>query len=484
MSSLLRQASEDGEGNVSERAVDLAIQGNLCRCTGYRSILKAFYTFGGGSKGRLNGVTNGSHNGHSGGKDEVDLSESIEEYKEYDKKAEPPFPKELKNGEFASKALSFSPPSGAHWHRPTSVKEVMQLASKYESVRFMGGGTGSFKVPNYKDPEAFIQVTQLRELHTVDEIENGVLVGSAVNMRKLQTLCQERSSCKNGNGEIFRLLSKVLESWVCQQVRNAATVGGHVGWAHPCSDLIPIFMASGCCLRVLGFDGKKRDVPLDDEYFSGPFKTDKLKNGELILGLLVPFAKRGQKILYYRRARRKEFDLPIANAALTAVLEDDGTYKDVKVVVGGLESNFPSAKAFPAKMMKKIAEYIEGKSLSSIDKDQLKSVVLSELEVDHSAPGKLGQYRQCLAMVFVERFLEDVKKKDKVPHMRSSSKHPTTSLLHRTKPDDPFSAGSLSLPIPHQWTAEQTSGEARKYPPTRLNGSSRTIKKLHATKNI
>ena len=36
---------------------------------------------------------------------------------------------------------------------------------------------------------------------------------------------------------------------------------------------------------------------------------------------------------YYRRARRKEFDLPIANAAVMAVVTNDGTAKNIRAAV-------------------------------------------------------------------------------------------------------------------------------------------------------
>ncbi len=56
---------------------------------------------------------------------------------------------------------------------------------------------------------------------------------------------------------ILSALETTARTWVNQQVRNVATLGGHVGWAHPCSDFMPILMASGCSLGVLGRDGKR-----------------------------------------------------------------------------------------------------------------------------------------------------------------------------------------------------------------------------------
>ena len=66
--------------------------------------------------------------------------------------------------------------------------------------------------------------------------------------------------------------------------------------------------------------------------FQEAFKT--VLKDDLILSVNIPFSRPGQVMRYYRRARRKNFDLPVANAALMAILDTDGKLGNVRIVAG------------------------------------------------------------------------------------------------------------------------------------------------------
>ena len=65
-------------------------------------------------------------------------------------------------------------------------------------------------------------------------------------------------------------------------------------------------------------------VALDDKFWSSGAFRPGLKPGDLIVDVRVPWTRKGQSCLYYRRARRKEFDLPIANAAFFGEADAQG----------------------------------------------------------------------------------------------------------------------------------------------------------------
>ncbi len=63
------------------------------------------------------------------------------------------------------------------------------------------------------------------------------------------------------------------------QVRNVASLGGHLMWAHPCSDLVPVLAtASGCNLNVVTAAGQRLDIPF--RYAEG--NADDLSIGEIL----------------------------------------------------------------------------------------------------------------------------------------------------------------------------------------------------------
>ena len=65
-----------------------------------------------------------------------------------------------------------------------------------------------------------------------------------------------------------------------------ATLGGHLGWCHPCSDLIPILMASGASADVVDSSGDVVSLRIDDGFFPAAFKSV-VKRGQLITAIKV-----------------------------------------------------------------------------------------------------------------------------------------------------------------------------------------------------
>ncbi|HKV89703.1 MAG TPA: FAD binding domain-containing protein [Thermoplasmata archaeon] len=70
-------------------------------------------------------------------------------------------------------------------------------------------------------------------------------------------------------------------------LRHRATLGGNLGRAAPASDLLPILLASGAAVRIVGPAGP-REVPVS-RFLLGSRRTD-LQPGELIASVAVPEA--------------------------------------------------------------------------------------------------------------------------------------------------------------------------------------------------
>ena len=351
MSSMLLQKGED----LGVEDVEIALQGNLCRCTGYRPIIEGFRTLCKNGDGCIKEP--------AGANEEMEVAScDLSDCKPYSKGCDPVFPEELKSKDsLYGQPLAFGAKETTLWFKPTSLDQLISIKQKYSNIEFHAGGTGKFKVPHSSSPDAVIQITHLDALQGVRIEADGIFIGAGHTMTKFHEICLNiQKSNTPDKVQVFKTLSTVLKTWVSAQVRNVATIGGHIGWAHPCSDLVPIFMACGCKLEVLTKAGKKVLLPLDKSFFPSAFKTV-LRPGDLILNIKVPFTQEGETIFYYRRARRKEFDLPIANAAFKSI-SSNGMVKEITITAGGMEGAFPGARAAPAKFISSTEEYILDKS--------------------------------------------------------------------------------------------------------------------------
>jgi xanthine dehydrogenase/oxidase len=137
----------------TEKEVDEALQGNLCRCTGYRPILEAYYTFCENGMGKIK-EENGCALGENCCKNKKTNDEttknvdsnhnkkltSFEKCKPYDPTQELIFPPELKLKNFHKKSFVLSN-KGLAWYQPTSLEELLRLKRKYPHARIISGNS-------------------------------------------------------------------------------------------------------------------------------------------------------------------------------------------------------------------------------------------------------------------------------------------------------------------------------------------------------
>jgi xanthine dehydrogenase/oxidase len=308
--------------------VKKCLQGNLCRCTGYRPILQGFETF----------CNPRDKNNQTKIETSEELLDSKEvEFKEYSREADPPVPKEILQTTLASKILMLIDSSDCAWYQPTNEKQLIQLQKTLPEYRLLGGDTGWYQQPkrSEKSPVATIQLCAVDKLKKIfSESDGSIHIGSAVTLSAMEKFLKDLTS---KNATVCAII-KALETLASPQVRNVATVGGNAMWDHPCSDLMTVYMATGCKLKIQCKNGSRL---LD---FDGDFLTKRIKPGRILTEVVLPPPVSGQRVSFFRKARRAEFDLAIANACFYVEEDDKGVFTDVKIAFGGAESLFKETK--------------------------------------------------------------------------------------------------------------------------------------------
>ena len=122
-------------------------------------------------------------------------------------------------------------------------------------------------------------------------------------------------------GSYFKLISS-------DPIRNMGTVGGNIVNASPIGDLSIIFLALGATLHIEhSADGSKRQLPLGS-FFLG-YKRYDLQAGELITALSFAVPPKGARYSFEKVSKRTHLDIASVNSAM--LVETSGNDDSLRI---------------------------------------------------------------------------------------------------------------------------------------------------------
>jgi len=278
----------------SRETVTDAFTGNLCRCTGYRSIIDAALD-----------VCQHPAGDHFSAQEEHVLALL---------------------GEISSDETSLDLQSrGQRYLKPFTLEEALLLRSQHPDALIIGGSTDTALLQTKKN----ITLSKILDLSAVDALKFIVEDHRKVSFGAGTTL-QELLEYANDRLPYLRDMAAVFGSL---QIRNVATIGGNVGTASPIGDLLPVLLVLQAQVRLMKKDFQ-RDMPLRD-FITGYRKTA-LAADELIS--MVWFEKPGKSELIktYKISKRKDLDISSVSAAMRLTFSKEGKISRACIAFGGV----------------------------------------------------------------------------------------------------------------------------------------------------
>ncbi len=262
---------------------DHTTEGNLCRCTGYRSIRDATAAL------RL----------HPREKDRFDAL--------------------LGAPRTAPEAATLDA-----FHSPMTLAAATALKAENPQAAFIAGGTdlgvnlsrGQVVAP------VLIALDRIAELDVIDIDETRVRIGAGVVLTRIE----------HELAGVFPALDDLLPWFAARQVRNRATIGGNLGSASPIGDLAPVLLALDATLELAGPDGR-REVTLA-EFFLDYRKTVRAPD-EIIVATTIP--RRADLVqACYKIAKRQTDDISIVAAVFAIAHDAAGIVTQARLAFGGV----------------------------------------------------------------------------------------------------------------------------------------------------
>lgn len=393
----------------SMKDLEIAFQGNLCRCTGYRPILEGYKTFTkefgcamGDKCCKVNGTKCGEDMENGVLVDDKLFEKS--EFTPFDPTQEPIFPPELQlNKEWDIQTLVFKG-ERATWYRPNNLQDLLKIKAQYPAAKLVVGNTEigvEVKFKHFLYP-VLINPTKVKEMIDVEELEDSIYFGASVSLMDIDRILRERiEKLPEHQTRFFQCAVNMLHYFAGKQIRNVASLGGNIMTGSPISDMNPVLMAGAVKLKVAKFvDGKiqYREVCMANGFFTG-YRRNVIEPSEVLVGLYFPKTLEHQYVIAFKQAKRRDDDIAIVNAAINVFIDPKTiTVDKIYMAFGGMAPTTVLAVRSAEIMLKQ-----------KWNKDLVERVTESlcaELPLAPSAPGGMIAYRRSLVVsLFFKAYL-------------------------------------------------------------------------------
>ncbi|WFU50039.1 xanthine dehydrogenase small subunit [Sinorhizobium terangae] len=279
----------------SVQEIEKALQGNLCRCTGYAAIIRA--------------------------------AEAVSSIGEVGKD---PLVAERENiaRQLAALRDGCRVVIGKEAERfvlPASVDDFAAVLESDPKATIVAGSTdvGLWVTKFMRDIAPVIHISHLEELRRISVDGDAITLGAGVSYTEAYPMIVEH----------FPQMRELWDRIGGQQVRNMGTVGGNIANGSPIGDTPPALIALGASV-TLRKSARRRTLPLE-AFFVEYGKQDR-EPGEFVETVRIPFLDEGAPFAVYKVTKRLDEDISAVCGAFRVTFDDQGKIADATIAFGGM----------------------------------------------------------------------------------------------------------------------------------------------------
>jgi xanthine dehydrogenase small subunit len=353
MTGILEERDELNETNMR-----CGLTGNLCRCTGYTSIIEA------GSK--------------------LDVASHERMAAKY--------PADAMISEFHQRRRQ-SIEMRAEWESrlhtcasPANLDDALAFLAEHPDAVIVAGATdvGVRINKTMTVPGTILDLNRVDELDGVAVEEGELVFGSRASWTALEHVCEAR----------VPEFHKIIRVFGAPQIRHVGTIGGNIANASPIADSLPFLFVMDAKLELRSANGT-RSVPIT-RFYKG-YKTLDMRPGELITRVKVPLPADGELLRLYKVSRRRDLDIASFTAAIRMRLDGD-TIAQAAIAFGAVGPTVIRAR--------KTEAFLRGRTLDEETVRQAGDVAIAEITPISDVRGAADYRYQLTRNIFLKFYCE------------------------------------------------------------------------------
>ena len=295
----------------SRADIEKALQGNLCRCTGYEPIVKAAEQV---SRARPSAIFDPLERTRS------DIVARLWA---------------MKGGDTISIASGED-----RLIVPNSEEALARVLAEEPDATIVAGSTdvGLWVTKQMRSLSPVVFINHLPELQSIAAGAGGLTIGAGVTYsRAFDAIARKVPT-----------LGRLIDRIGGEQVRNMGTIGGNIANGSPIGDSPPPLIALGATVKLRSVSGT-RMLRLED-FFIDYGKQDR-RPGEFVESVFVPYPADDTQFAVYKITKRRDEDITAVLGAFYLTLDTEGDVNDIRIAFGGMAGTPKRARAVETALM-------------------------------------------------------------------------------------------------------------------------------------
>lgn len=278
----------------TEREIETALQGNLCRCTGYEPIIKA----------AMAATALGSPADDALTQERAAMTAKLAQMQD-------------------GKRVVVSK-DGSRCILPASVDDLAAVLLEMPNATIVAGATdvGLWVTKFLRDISPVVFLSHLDELRQIDTSNEMINIGAGVSYDESREVMSDA----------YPHLGAFWDRIAGWQIRSMGTIGGNVANGSPIGDTPPVLIALDASITLRKGD-VRRTIPIEN-FFIDYGKQDMAK-GEFLESISVPQPAKNAIHAAYKISKRRDEDISSVCAAFNVTVVDN-TITAARIAFGGM----------------------------------------------------------------------------------------------------------------------------------------------------